>query len=172
MTQQIYQGDLSEEEEDTMEGKYLSFPLNKVIYGITIRCVTEVIRFQEITEVPRMPDFMNGVINLRGRVIPTMDIRTRFKIPHRDYDDRTCIVVVDIDNMPVGLIVDTVTGVISIEAKDVEIPAQTRQSDDNQFISGMGKSNGKITILLNVQKLLSEDELEEVEVISEDGGES
>ena len=153
------ENEVGEEDEDTMEGKYLSFPLHNVVYGVEIRCVTEVIRFQEITAVPHMPEFMKGVINLRGRVIPTMDVRNRFLIPDREYDDRTCIVVVDIDQIAVGLIVDTVTGVVSIEAKDVEPPPKTRQTGDMQFILGMGKHDGKIIVLLNVHKLLREDEL-------------
>ena len=150
---------LEEEEEDTMEGKFLSFPLNNVLYGIAIRYVTEVIRFQEITSVPHMPSFVKGVINLRGRVIPVMDVRLRFLLPERAYDDRTCIVVVNMEGTSVGLIVDTVSGVVPIPKEQVEPPPRARKSNEARFISGMGKLGTRVTILLEVSKLLEEKEL-------------
>ncbi len=150
------------EEEDTMEGKYLSFPLDKGLYGIEIRHVTEVLRYQEITEVPHMPIFIKGVLNLRGQVIPTMDVRTRFQLSFRDYDDRTCIIVVNIKNVFVGLIVDTVTGVVSIPGNHVEPPPQLKKSPEARFISGMGKLKDKVHIIVNVNKLLYEEELAQI----------
>ena len=98
--------DAADEEEDTQQGKYLTFNLAKEDYGIEIKYVTEIIGIQRITEVPDMPDFLKGVINLRGKIIPVMDVRIRFSLPAREYDDRTCIVVVDIEGRAMGLVVD------------------------------------------------------------------
>ncbi|HKL27331.1 MAG TPA: chemotaxis protein CheW, partial [Desulfuromonadales bacterium] len=103
---EFYEGD-----EDTQKGKYLTFHLGKEDFGIEIRHVTEIIGIQKITEVPDMPDFVRGVINLRGQVIPVMDVRTRFRMQHRDYDERTCIVVVNVAEKTVGLVVDKVNEV-------------------------------------------------------------
>ncbi len=91
-----------ETEEDTQEGKYLNFSLEKEDYGIEIRQVREIIGIQKITEVPDMPEYIRGVINLRGKVIPVMDVRTRFRMPSREYDNRTCIIVVQIDGHGAG----------------------------------------------------------------------
>lgn len=154
------------QEEDTLDGKYLSFPLNNVMYGIEIRAVTEVIRYQEITEVPNMPIFIKGVINLRDTVIPVMDVRVRFHLPEKKYDDRTCTIVVNIDGFAMGLVVDTVEGVISIPKENVDPPIQARKDMDAQFIAGMGKIGQKVTILLDVNKLLFKEELEEIKEIS------
>jgi purine-binding chemotaxis protein CheW len=145
--------------EDTQKDKYLTFHLAGEDYGIEIRFVIEIIGIQKITDVPDMPDFIRGVINLRGKVIPVMDVRARFRMQAREYDDRTCIIVVNIDGTEVGLVVDEVSEVADIPAKNVEPPPRTGKSTGSRYIQGMGKIGDDVKILLDVQKLLFDEEM-------------
>ncbi len=147
------------EYEDTQRGKYLTFHLAKEDYGIEIRHVTEIIGIQRITEVPDMPDFVKGVINLRGKVIPVMDVRSRFHLPAREYDERTCIVVVNIDDKAVGLVVDQVSEVADIPENQIEPPPATGRGNASHYIQGMGKIGEAVKILLDVRRLLGGEEL-------------
>jgi purine-binding chemotaxis protein CheW len=142
-------------DENTMEGKFLTFHLAAEDYGIAIRYVTEIIGIQKITEVPDMPDFVKGVINLRGRVIPVMDVRTRFAMPARPYDERTCIIVVNIDDKAIGLVVDKVNEVADIPDSQIEPPPNNRKGGAN-YIFGIGKIENEVKILLNINRLLYE----------------
>ncbi len=155
--------DLYDDDEDAQKDKYLTFHLAGEDYGIEIRYVTEIIGIQKITEVPDMPDFVRGVINLRGKVIPVMDVRTRFRLPPRDYDERTCIIVVDINESSVGLVVDEVREVVDIPENQVEPPPTAGKTSGSRFIQGMGKLDDEVKILLNVGRLLSDDELQKLE---------
>ena len=148
------------DDEDTMKDKYLTFHLAGEDYGLDIAFVTEIIGIQRITEVPDMPDFVRGVINLRGKVIPVMDVRLRFHLPEREYDERTCIIVVDINATAVGLVVDKVNEVVDIPEADVEPPPRTTKGATSRFLKGMGKVDEEVRILLNVDKLLYEGEME------------
>lgn len=145
-------------EEDTQEGKYLTFSLGKEEYGIEIRHVTEIIGIQAITALPHTPVFVKGVINLRGKVIPVIDVRLRFNFPEKEYTDRTCFVVVTINGMTVGLIVDSVSEVIDIAANQIEPPPKVNQGAGRRFIQGLGKVGDEVKILLDVNKLLLEEE--------------
>ena len=157
--------DLYDEDEDTQKDKYLTFHLAGEDYGIEIAYVTEIIGIQKITEVPDMPEFIKGVINLRGKVIPVMDVRLRFKFKTRDYDERTCIVVVDINNTAVGLVVDEVREVADIPEDQVEPPPKTGKGAASRYLKGMGKMDDDVKILLNVDKLLYEEELEQIATV-------
>ncbi len=148
--------------EDTQEGKYLTFHMGGEDYGIEIRYVTEIIGIQRITEVPDMPSFIKGVINLRGKVIPVMDVRARFGLPPRDYDERTCIVVVQINTTFVGLVVDNVNEVANIPPENIEPPPRSNSSASSEYIQGMGKMGDKVKILLNVGKLLYDSGVEQI----------
>ena len=152
--------DLYDEDEDTQKDKYLTFHLAGEDYGIEIIFVTEIIGIQKITEVPDMPEFIKGVINLRGKVIPVMDVRLRFHLEERAYDERTCIVVVDINNTPIGLVVDEVSEVADIPENQVEPPPNSGQGKSSRYLKGMGKIGDEIKILLNIEKLIMEEELE------------
>jgi len=146
-------------DEDAQKGKFLTFHLANEDYGIEIRFVTEIIGIQKITEVPEMPDYVKGVINLRGKVIPVMDVRRRFRLPPREYDDRTCIIVVDVGSRAVGLVVDKVNEVADISDSQIE-PAPRAGSDKaGQYIRGMGKIGDEVKILLDVNRLLFDEEL-------------
>ncbi len=149
------------DDEDTQKDRYLTFRIAKEDYGIAIANVTEIIGIQSITEIPEMPDHIKGVINLRGKVIPVMDVRTRFKLPPREYDERTCIIVVDIDGTTVGLVVDTVNEVADIPEDDVEPPPKNKRKGGN-YIMGIGKIGKDVKILLDINKILFEEELETI----------
>jgi purine-binding chemotaxis protein CheW len=150
--------DDDEDGEDTQEDKYLTFVIGKEDFGIEIRYVTEIIGIQGITEVPDMPHYVKGVINLRGKVIPVMDIRLRFGVVERSYDDRTCIIVININEQPVGLIVDRVLEVLDIQESEIEPPPNMRKGKSNRFIQGMGKVGDQVKMLLNANRLLFDEE--------------
>lgn len=145
--------------EDTQKDKYLTFHLAGEDYGIEIRYVIEIIGIQTITDVPDMPAFIRGVINLRGKVIPVMDVRARFGLPDRGYDDRTCIIVVNIEGTEVGLVVDEVSEVADIPPANVEPAPRTGKSAGGEYIQGMGKIGKAVKILLDVHKLLYSEEM-------------
>jgi purine-binding chemotaxis protein CheW len=146
--------------DSTMEGKYLTFIVGNETYGIGIRYVTEIVGIEAITEVPEMPDYIKGIINLRGKIIPVMDVRLRFnKIP-REYDDRTCIIVVFCCGILIGLIVDSVSEVLSLPSEDiVELP-KINTAIQNRYIQNIGKIGRYVVLLVNAEQLLSEEELE------------
>jgi len=151
---------MEEEQENTMDGKFLIFNIGDEDYGIAIRSVTEIIGILKVTDLSDMPDYVKGVINLRGKVIPVIDVRLRFRLAERDYDDRTCIIVVNIDEVSVGLIVDSVAEVQDIESGNIEPPSRIKKSASQNFISGLGKVGNEVKILLDIRKLLFDEELD------------
>ncbi len=150
------------DDEDTQKDKFLTFHLAGEDYGLEIAYVTEIIGIQKITEVPDMPEFVKGVINLRGKVIPVMDVRSRFNLELREYDERTCIIVVDMKETAVGLVVDQVNEVVDIPEDQIEPPPKTGKKSSSRFIQGMGKMGDDVKILLRVDKLLFDEELEQL----------
>ncbi len=145
--------------DDPLEGKFLTFGLGDEEYGIEIRHVIEIIGIQSITDLPDVPDYVRGVINLRGKVIPVMDVRSRFGLPKRDFDGRTCIVVVDLDAEWVGLIVDSVSEVIGLPERRVDPPPTFGRERENRFIKGLGKADDQVIILLDTRSLLFGEDL-------------
>ncbi|MBN2106205.1 MAG: purine-binding chemotaxis protein CheW [Deltaproteobacteria bacterium] len=148
-----------EDDEDTQKDKYLTFTVGKEDYGIEISHVTEIIGIQKITDVPDMPSYIKGVINLRGKVIPVMDVRLRFRMPEREYDDRTCTVVVSVNATPVGLVVDTVKEVVDIPENQIELPPEVAESSTQRYIKGLGKIGEDVKILLDVEKLVRNEDM-------------
>lgn len=157
---------ITTQEEETQKGKFLTFMLGNETYGLEIKFVTEIIGIQEITEIPELPEYIRGIINLRGKIIPVMDVRLRFKKPFREYNDRTCIVVVEMENISVGLIVDAVSDVIEIQDKDIVQPPELNKGNGNKCIKGMGKVGSEIKILLDTDKLLNNDEIQNLENVN------
>lgn len=144
-------------EEDAQRGKYLTFPLDESMYGIEIQHIVEVVirtSRMNITTVPHMPTYSKGVINLRGKVIPVIDLRSRFHIPEKEYDDRTCFIVVNINGIITALVVDTVSAVMNIPDQDVDASPQLDTSTQSKFIKGMGKTEEILYILLDVEQIL------------------
>jgi purine-binding chemotaxis protein CheW len=148
------------DEEDTQKGKYLTFTLGSEYYGLEIRYVTEIIGIQDITVVPEVPEYIRGIINLRGQIIPVMDVRLRFRKPFREYNDRTCVVVVDIKGVSVGLIVDAVSEVLSIQEDEVVPPPDVARGFSNRYIKGIGKVGNEVKLILDCNKLLNDEETE------------
>ena len=145
------------------EGKYLTFTLAQEEYGIGILKIKEIIGMLPITSVPQTPEFVKGVINLRGKVIPVMDLRLRFGMPSIDYSDRTCIIVVEIGGQAgtilVGTVVDTVSEVLNIKGDDIEKTPTFGTELNTDYILGMAKIEGGVKILLDIDQVLSGDEL-------------
>ncbi len=142
------------------ENKYLTFSLGDEEYGINIKDVTEIIGIQSITDLPDTIDYIKGVINLRGKVHPLIDMRLRFKMVERDYDERTCIIVVTIDDYVVGLIVDTVSEVLEIPEDNIDPPPLIINNSAKDFIEGLGKIDEQVKIILNTKKVLFDLDLE------------
>jgi purine-binding chemotaxis protein CheW len=153
--------------EDTLRGKYLTFQIGEEEFGIEIKYVNEIIGIQKITDLPDVAHYIKGVINLRGKVIPVVDVRLRFGMQEREYDERTCIIYVIIQNIAVGLIVDSVSEVLGIPATDIEDPPKVNEGASNRYIKGLGKVGESVKILLNVNKLLFDSEIEQLATVSD-----
>ncbi|MBU2699977.1 purine-binding chemotaxis protein CheW [Sporomusaceae bacterium BoRhaA] len=145
--------------DDTQKDKFLTFSLGSEVYGIEIRFVTEIIGMQSVTEVPDLPGYVKGIINLRGKIIPVIDVRLRFKKMPREYDSRTCIIVIEIKEVAVGLIVDTVAEVLSIPEQDLASPPKINSSYHQRFTQAIGKVGNDIKLILDCDRLLSDDEM-------------
>jgi len=145
------------------EGKYLTFSLAEEEYGIGILKIKEIIGMLPITSVPQTPEYVKGVINLRGKVIPVMDLRLRFGMTSIDYTERTCIIVVEIAGQAgtilVGIVVDAVSEVLNIKGDDIEKTPTFGTKLNTDYILGMAKMEGGVKILLDIDQVLSSDEL-------------
>ena len=136
----------------------VTFNIGSEEFGIEILKVQEIIRTMEITRGPRAPDYVEGVINLRGKVIPIIDLRKKFAMPAHAHDSQTRIVVVDLSGMIVGFVVDSVSEVLRIDSGTVEPPPQIVSGVDSEYISGVGKLADRLLILIDLDKLLSQEE--------------
>lgn len=142
------------QERDTQKGKNLTFIIDNETYGFEIKYVKQIIGVQDITPIPDQPAYIKGVINLRGQIIPIMDIRTKFNKPLVEYDDRTCIIILEVNGMTVGVIVDRVSEVIAIADEDIADTAGITADIQNRFIRGIGKAGTKVIIMLDSRELM------------------
>jgi len=149
-------------EKSSLEGKFLTFVLSSEEYGIEILKVREIIGLMDITSVPQTPDYMKGVINLRGKVIPVIDLRMKFSMPEEEHTQETCVIVVEVNSTSIGIIVDSVSEVSDIAGEEIENAPKFGQDIDTSFIMGLGKVKDKIVILLDIDSVLSSEELEMV----------
>lgn len=149
------------EEEDTQKNKYLTFTIEDENYGIDIMYVTEIVGIQPITTVPELPHFIRGIINLRGKIIPVMDARVRFRKQEIEYNDRTCIIVIEVSELLIGIIVDAVSEVVNIDEKDI-VPPPLIATLGRKFIKAIGKSDDQVTLILDCEMLLDEREISEI----------
>lgn len=154
-----------EEDDIIQENQFLTFEIAEEIYGINILSVVEIIRLLKITKIPESLSFIKGIINLRGKIIPVMDVRLRFSLDEREYDDRTCIVVVSIKGIDMGLIVDCVSEVIEIPETNIEAMPSLGGAGYQRFVKGIGKTEEGVKILLDLDKLLHDEELERIKNI-------
>ncbi len=145
------------------EGKYLTFMLANEDYGLEILKVREIIGMMEITSIPQTPEYVKGVINLRGRVIPVIDLRLKFGLPPMEYGERTCIIVVevtsDLGELQMGVVVDSVSEVLNIMGADIEPPPAFGARIKTHYIMGIAKAKGTIKILLDIDRVLTTEEL-------------
>jgi purine-binding chemotaxis protein CheW len=149
---------------ETLAGKYLTFRLGAEEFGLEILKVQEIIKMMDITRVPRMPEYMRGVINLRGKVIPVIDLRLKFDMESRDTTDKTCVIVVQISHEGaqkiMGVVVDEVSEVLDVGSEQIEPPPQFDATVESQFILGMGKIGKKVVMLLDVDRILGGAEMD------------
>ncbi|MFH2076419.1 MAG: chemotaxis protein CheW, partial [Pseudomonadota bacterium] len=151
------------------EGKYLTFALAREEYGIGILKVREIIGMMPVTTVPQTPHFVRGVINLRGKVIPILDLRLKFGMEELEYNDRTAIIVVEIKSqsgkIQIGTVVDTVSEVVNIKGEDIENTPTFGTKLDTDYILGMAKTGGGVKILLDIDRVLSGAEMGEMDQV-------
>ena len=148
---------------DGLQGKYLTFKLVKEEYGLEILRVKEIIGIMTVTTLPKTPLYIKGVINLRGKVIPVIDLRLKFGLPEKEYGEKTCIIVVEVNcndfDTQMGIIVDAVSEVLNVTLDDLEPTPNFGLSLNTDFILGMSKGNECVRTLLDINKVLSSDEM-------------
>ncbi len=159
-------GDTTEKTAAQLAGKYLTFKLLREEYGLEILKVREIIGMMAVTSLPRTPSYVRGVINLRGKVIPVIDLRKKFEMVEAADTAETCIIVVDVKAavgvVQIGILVDSVSEVLDIVGEDIEEAPTFGTNVDTAFILGMAKTKGAVKILLNIERVLSSEELENV----------
>jgi len=151
------------------EGKYLTFTLANEEYGLEILKVREIIGLMDITAIPQTPAYVKGVINLRGKVIPVIDLRLKFGLPPMEYGERTCIIVVEVRtssaSIQMGVVVDTVSEVLNINGADIEPAPSFGTRVDTKYILGIAKARGAIKILLDIDQVVGPRELAGIEAL-------
>ncbi|HPA44283.1 MAG TPA: chemotaxis protein CheW [bacterium] len=144
---------------ENLTQQYVSFILAREEYGIDILKVQEIIRFESLTRIPQSLSFVEGILNLRGKVVPVMDLRTRFGLPRGERDRKTRIMVVNVNGREMGLIVDQVSEVLQVDSDQVSPPPPMGASISAEYIRGMARIEERLMILLDVEKILSSEEL-------------
>lgn len=137
-------------------GEVLLFMIDQTIYGVPIQYITEIIGVQPITVVPKVPYYIKGVINIRGKVVPVINVRNKIALPEIPYDERTCIIVIDVDEVTVGLIVDRVREVMTVNPNDICSTSEYKSINQNNYIAAIIESGNEIKQLLNIYKLIEE----------------
>jgi len=159
----FFDDELYDDDEDTMENVYLTFALADREYGLEVKNVIEITGLKGITEVPDMPRYVKGIMNLRGKIIPLVDVRLRFNNPEQEYTERTCVIIVNFDEMLVGLIVDGVSEVLRIAENQLENSPSIGGSGTSRFIQAIGKVDEDVKLILNLENFLGEGELDNLE---------
>lgn len=154
-------------EEDSQKGKFMTFQTGKEYFGISISYVSEIIAMQSITAIPEVADYIKGLINLRGKIIPVIDVRVRFKMEPKEYTDRTCIIIINVKTTVVGLIVEKIAEVDTIMDDDIVPPPSIgyRDSEQNKYVYGLARTGDSVKLLINPEKLINEDDLDTFEDI-------
>lgn len=146
-------------DEDTLKDKYLTFYTDNQLYGIPISDVVQIVGMQEITQVPEFPSYAKGIINLRGTIIPIIDVRLRLRKEEIGYNERTCIIVTNIKGSHLGFIVDSVNEVTNIYNENISNPPQMGSDYVNTYITGIAKLNEKIILIIDLKKILNDKEI-------------
>ena len=157
-------------EEDLQKGQFMTFQTGREYFGIGISYINEIIQMQPITAVPEVEDYIKGLINLRGKIIPVIDIRVRFKMEPLEYTDRTCIIVINVKSMVIGIIVEKIAEVVTITDDDI-VPPPTlgrRDSEQNKYVYGLARIGDSIKLLLDPEKLVKDADIEALEELQEE----
>lgn len=144
------------------ETKYVVFKVDDEYYGIDIDNVKSIERIQHFTRIPNAPLYVKGVINLRGEVVPVIDLRLRFKLDYKDLDSNSRIIIVFVNEIQIGLLVDSSSEVIEINSEDVDSPPIVKDNVSGDFIKGIGKQDGELIILIDIEKVIGMKEIEQV----------
>jgi len=144
------------------DNKYVVFKLDNEFYGLDIYNVTAIERIQSFTRVPNSPEYIKGVINLRGEVVPVVDLRKRFLLNPKEIDSNSRIIIVSILDMLIGIIVDSSSEVIEINKNDIDSPPTKKDNISDEYVKGIGKLNNKLYILLDLEKTLGIKEIQEI----------
>ncbi len=157
-------------EEDAQRGQFMTFQVGKEFYGISISYVNEIIMMQPITSVPEVKDYIKGLINLRGKIIPVIDVRTRFKMEPLEYTDRTCIIVINVKSTVIGLIVEKIAEVDNIQDDDIVPPPSLgrKESEQNKYVYGLARTGDTVKLLIDPEKLIKDDDLDVMEEMQEE----
>ena len=148
-------------EEDSQKGMFMTFQTGKEFFGISISYVNEIIAMQPIAAIPEVDDYIKGLINLRGKIIPVIDVRVRFKMEPCEYTDRTCIIVIDVKSTMIGLIVERLADVDTI-AEDSIVPPPSlgrKEHEHNKYVYGLARTKDTVTLLLDPEKLIKQDDI-------------
>ena len=148
-------------EEDSQKGMFMTFQTGKEFFGISISYVNEIIAMQPIAAIPEVDDYIKGLINLRGKIIPVIDVRVRFKMEPCEYTDRTCIIVIDVKSTMIGLIVERLADVDTI-AEDSSVPPPSlgrKEHEHNKYVYGLARTGDTVTLLLDPEKLIKQDDI-------------
>lgn len=156
-----YQDPINQDIQDPLL-QWVTFRLDEEKYGINVMAVQEVLKVTEITQVPGAPEFVLGIINLRGNVVTVIDARTRFNLEHRDQDDNSRIVIIEAEDQEVGILVDSVAEVVYMRSSEIEPAPAVGSDDSSKFIQGVNSSGSELLILVELDKLLSEQEWSEI----------
>lgn len=150
--------------------EYVTFTLNDELYAFNALHVQEIIELTTVTKVPHLPGYLKGVINLRGTIIPVVDLKEKFGMSGGEYKKHTCIIVTEFSRGVMGLIVDTVSDILNMSNAEISAAPDFGSSINTEFISGMGKAGESLVLVLNVDKVLTEDESTLLEQVAESGG--
>lgn len=169
LMRQVEDNQTASDEHDTQKGKYMTFKSGNEYFGLEIQYVNEIIQLQPITAIPETEDYIKGLINLRGKVIPVVDVRLRFKQEPFEYNDRTCIIVINVKGMMVGLIIEKIAEVVEIKEDNILPPPSIGRADKahHKYVYGIGKVGDSVKLLLDPDKLLNDDDLSVVEQANE-----
>ncbi len=142
--------------EDDLTGRFLTFYIDNAVYGIELTHVIDIISAQEVTNVPSTPAYVKGIINLRGSIVPVIDVRLKFNIPEREYDDHTCFIVVDIDDMQVAIVVDTVDEVVNLDNQVTASLPEFNNVNTKEYLRSISKVDNHLVLNLDCEKFLED----------------
>lgn len=157
MAEELNVGSAIDGQQQTQKNKYITFAIDKEDFAIPIFYIKDIISYQIITQLPSVPNYIKGITNLRGTVIPIVDVRARFMKPEAEYNDRTCFVVIEYEDLSIGLVVDNVKEVLQIPEENILQPPKAKMGYHNRYVQYVGKVGDSVKLILDLEKLIKED---------------